>query len=285
MSKAFEDLAAELYRLPPGDFTASRNALAKELRAEDRELSARVAQLPKPALAAWALDVFAHEQDDELADLLDLAAELREAQQELSRERMQALTAQAHSLVDQVVKHVARVADAAGNALSDAARAQVEQTLRAAMSDPDASDAVRAGLLVKPLEPGGFGSVDLTGAVAGAPKRVPPRKRGGRKEEPAEERDDKAERARAALAEAEAAQQEAASALAEADRAVATADDDHDEAELDVARLREELRAAEQRLVASAREVRSARHAQEKAAKQAEAASRRTEKARQATES
>jgi hypothetical protein len=282
VSRAFEDLAAELYRLPPGEFTARRNALAKELRADDRRLADHVAQLPKPALAAWALDVFAHEREDELGELLDLAAELREAQQELSRERMQALTAQAHSLVDQVVKDVARVAEASGNALSDAARAQVEQTLRAAMSDQAASDAVRAGLLAKPLDPGGFGSVDLTGAVAGAPRHVPPRPRKARAEEsPDDGRDEKAERA---LQKAEDAQQQAESALAEADDAVTAAGADHEAAEQVVTRLRAELREAEQREAGAARDLRSAKQAQEKAAKRAGAAARRTEVARKAVE-
>jgi hypothetical protein len=283
VSEGFEDLAAELYRLPPGEFSSRRNALAKELRTEDRELADRVAQLPKPALAAWALDLFAHERDEELVELLDVAAELRVAQQELSRERMQGLTAQAHSLVEQVVRDVGRVAQESGSALSDAARQQVEQTLRAAMGDPDASDAVRAGLLSKPLAPGGFGAVDLTGAVAGAPRHVPPRRRATTRAEPAvDERDEKAERA---LQEAQDKQRQAESALAEAEAAVTSAEAEHDAADGDVTRLREELREAEQRQMVAARELRNTRHTQEKAAKHADAARRRTEAARAAVES
>jgi len=291
VSTSFEDVAAELYRLPPGEFTARRNALAKELRGQDGELADRVAQLPKPALAAWAVDVFAHERADELGELLDLGAELREAQQALSRERMQGLTAQAHALVGQVVGDVGRVAEEAGNALSDAARAQVEQTLRAAMADPDASDAVRAGLLAKPLEPGGFGAVDLSGSVAGAPQHVPPRRRPAAKSKAkskAKTKDEvgheKAEQAQRALREAEGKQRDADEELARAAEALAAAEEALATAEDTVTRLREELRDAERRQAAGALDARQARHAQEKAAKRAEAARRRTEAARSALE-
>jgi predicted nucleic acid-binding Zn-ribbon protein len=283
VSRSFEDLAAELYRLPPGEFTGRRNALAKELRGEDAALADQVAKLPKPGLAAWAVDVFAHERADQLAELLDLGAALREAQQELSRERMQALTAQAHELVSKVVGDVVDVATEAGTAVSGAARTQVEQTLRAAMADPDASDAVRAGLLAKPLEPGGFGAVDLTGAVAGAPKHVQPKRhRGGPVKDEAVQK--AAEQAQRALREAEGKQQaaekeldQAGEALAAAEEALATADDD-------LRRLREAVRDAERRQATAAADARHARHAQDKAAKRAEAARRRTEEARKEVE-
>jgi hypothetical protein len=289
VSRSFEDLAAELLRLPPAEFTGRRNALAKELRGEDRALADRVAQLPKPALAAWAIDVFADQREEELAELLDLGAELRHAQQALSRERMQGLTAQAHTLVGKVVDDVARVAAEAGNALSDAARAQVEQTLRAGMADPDASDALRAGLLAKPLETGGFGSVDLSGAVAGAPQHVsakarPPAKGKARSEARAEAADKRAEQARSALKDAEARERTADEELSRAGEALTASEEALADAEEAVARLRAVLRDAERRQATCALAARHARQAQEKAAKRAEAARRRTEEARQAVD-
>ena len=48
---------AKLYQLPPGEFTAARNALAKRLKNEgDRDGAALVAALAKPNLSSWAVN-------------------------------------------------------------------------------------------------------------------------------------------------------------------------------------------------------------------------------------
>lgn len=282
---SLEEVAVELYRLPLADFTSRRNALVKELKAQDRGLAEVVSQLPKPAVPAWAVNVFAHQLPDELAELLDLAAELREAQSQLSKERMRDLAAQTQTLVQQVVGDVARAAEEAGNALSDTARSQVEQTLRAAMADADAGNAVRAGLLAKPLETGGFGSVDLSGAVVGTPAHVPAKPRRTRTKESNDDREQEAARAAAqALEDAEGSQRVAEAALAESEEHLAAAQAEQEAAESQLARLREELRAAEQRQGGGARELRKAKQEQEKAAKHVDAARRRTEAARQAVD-
>ena len=46
----------KLYGLPPSEFTAARNARAKKLKQDDPELAAAVAALPKPSVAAAALN-------------------------------------------------------------------------------------------------------------------------------------------------------------------------------------------------------------------------------------
>ena len=68
----------ELYALPPDDFTSARNARAA---AADRSLAARVKTLRKPTAAAWAVDLLA--RDGQLAEALELADALREAQDDL----------------------------------------------------------------------------------------------------------------------------------------------------------------------------------------------------------
>jgi hypothetical protein len=70
-----------LYTLPPEEFVAARNALAKELRAaKDREGAALVAKLRRPAVPEWALNVVAAEQPKLIESVLDAAARVRDAQ-------------------------------------------------------------------------------------------------------------------------------------------------------------------------------------------------------------
>lgn len=282
---SLEEVAAELYRLPPSEFTGRRNALAKDLRDEDRALADQVARLPKPAVSAWAVDVFAHESPDELADLLDLGTQLREAQQSLSADRMKSLTAQAHSVVQRVVSDVARVAREAGSALSDSMLGPVEQTLRAAMADEDAANAVRAGLLAKPLEAGGFGPVDLAGAVVGTPRPAPPRQRKRRAGDDAPDETADRERRR----HAEQAAEEATARLRDAQSELAHQHDEVEAVERErqltaerLAELRDELRQTEEQHAAAASRARTASRAEEKAEKRVRAAQQAAEKAQKA---
>jgi hypothetical protein len=154
----FEAVAAELLRAPLEEFVALRKEAAKD-RPE-------VAKLAKPSQAAWSLNVYAHAKPRDLGSLLDCGAALREAQAAGDAARLRELTTAAHGQVRAIVDSIAS---------GDAVKAQVEQTLRAAMSDSAAADAVQAGLLVKALAPAGFGDVDLAGSVAGSPPARPSR--------------------------------------------------------------------------------------------------------------
>ena len=280
-----EEVAAELYRLPLTEFTGRRNTLAKELREDDRALADAVAQLPKPALSAWALDVFAHGSADELADLLELGAELREAQSALSGDRLKSLTAQAHTVVQRVVSDVARAAGRAGAALSDSMRGQVEQTLRAAMADEAAADAVRAGLLAKPLEAGGFGPVDLAGAVVGTPQPAPqrPRKRTTKQDDAgAEQAAERRRQAEQALADADEKLRRTRADLDREQAELEGAEQDRDTAAGRLTELRAELKRAEEHQSAAASRARAAARDKEKAEKRVHSAERAAEQARKA---
>ena len=247
----FEAVAAELLRAPLGDFVALRREAAKQ-----PPLREHLAKLPKPSQAAWALNAFAHENPRDLGALLDTGAALREAQAAGDAARLRELTTSAHQ---QVRVLVAAVAGLAGEAV----RAQVEQTRRAAMSDPAAADAVQAGLLVKPLAPAGFGAVDLTGAVAGSPPARPARpvlrvvttakdqavRRGA---------DAAVESAKAVLKEAKRAQAAAEAELTKRERQHANAQRDRD-------RIAEALAGAEGELRETSARVKKARRARDAA--------------------
>jgi len=200
----------DLYGLPLEDFTAARNALAKE-RPEAKGLR-------KPSIAAWAVNQLARRHRGELDSFLDAASELRRAQTGGGDVRA-ATTAERSALT--------RLLQLAGEYAGAAQSERIRQTLQAAAVDEEAADQVRAGRLERELEPAGFGTL-----VAGpAPKRrAPAPKRDRAAERAAVEAARKAVReAKADLRDAEAQEREAERALeqahAEAERARVRADE------------------------------------------------------------
>lgn len=163
----FEAIAAELYGLPPGEFTTARNDYAKQLRGEgDRELSERVKALRKPAAAAWVVNMLVRHNAEEMNQVLDLGASLRQAQAELDGDALRELARQRRRLISAVAGKGRTLARELGQKVSESVVRQVEDTLHAAMIDTDAASAVRTGLLVDPLSATGVGSLKVATAVA-----------------------------------------------------------------------------------------------------------------------
>ena len=164
-------IADELYALPVADFTASRDAHAKELKGADKELSARVKALRKPSTAAWAVNLFVRRERDQVEQVIAVGEALREAQANLDGAELRALTRQRRQLTAAVTGRARACATEAGQRLSDAVADQVEATLTAAMLDEGAAAAVRSGMLVAPLAATGVEAVDVAAAV-GAPEAL-----------------------------------------------------------------------------------------------------------------
>lgn len=233
----FDAAADELYGVLPADFTATRRRLAGEL---PREEARRLTALRRPTVPAWAVNLLV--RDGAVGPLLDLGMRMRAAWSNggdisaLDRERV--------SLVDDLMHRARELADGAGHPLNDAFAGKVEETLRAAIADPRAAEAVRRGRLDHPLRYAGFGP--LTAAPSAVSEPAPPaqerrNKAKARKDGERQERERRAEEARAAerdAAEAERALADWKSALAEARRRLAEADERLGE-------LRERLREAE----------------------------------------
>jgi hypothetical protein len=175
---AFLAIAEELYGLPPGEFTPARNDYAKQLKADgDKELSERVKALRKPAAAAWVVNMLVRHRADEMNQVLDLGESLRQAQSDLDGDALRELTRQRRRLISAVAGQGRTLARELGQKVSEQVQRQVEDTLHAAMIDPDAASAVRTGLLLDPLEATGVGSLKVATAVAdhtavGAPSRA-----------------------------------------------------------------------------------------------------------------
>jgi hypothetical protein len=160
-------IADPLYALAPAEFTAARNAAARDVKdSADHELAARVKELKKPSPAAWAVNLLARQRADELEQLADLGATMREAQEELDREQLAELTRQRRALVNALAREASGLASEAHHNLTATVVEEVAKTLQAALNDPAAAAAVRSGRLVRGLEATGIEPVDLSDAVA-----------------------------------------------------------------------------------------------------------------------
>lgn len=160
-------VADALYRLPPEQFTAARDAAGK---AADPRHRPAIRAMRRPTTSAYLVNRLSREQPDLLEQLLGLGPALAAAQAQGSGPDLRALGQQRRQLVQQVAETACH-----GGQATAAVRTEVEQTLEAALADGAAADAVRSGTLVRPLAFAGFGGVDLDGAVAAPAGPVPRR--------------------------------------------------------------------------------------------------------------
>jgi hypothetical protein len=164
------DVADELYGLDPGDFVRARTAYADQARrAGDPELARAIADLRKPTLVGWAVNLIARHGRDELDALLAVSGQLRTAQQTLDATALRALTRARQRVVRAAAGRVAELAAEHGHALSPAAQRDVGRTLHAALADPDVAEQVRAGHLVAGVDYSGFGPAGLVAVPASEP--------------------------------------------------------------------------------------------------------------------
>ncbi len=257
-----DEIADELYGLAPEDFTAARNAKAKDAKsAGDAELSDQVKALAKPTAAAWLANQLAREHVDELESLALLGEEMREATAALDGARLRELTPRRHEQVDGLVKQAVALAKNADRKVSTDVAQKLRETLDAALVDPAAAGAVRSGQLTSALRHVGFGVVDESGEPSNVVQLAPRRsaraatKKAAAKQAPTKKDDAAEKEAAKRLAEAEQVAAEAESVL---DAAEARADDLRSElddateqvrkAQDDIERLAAELEEAKQTL-------------------------------------
>jgi hypothetical protein len=280
-----EDVADELYALPPEDFTAARSAAAKADKAAANEVNA----LRKPTVGAWLVNTLARHEPDLLDQLLAFGPALAKAQSSGKGDALRELGDQRRQLVSAVTDKAFEAADRVPTA---ALRSEVESTLEAALADPATADAVRTGRLTRALSYAGFGGVDLEGAVAVDPARAtghktapdsPPKAAAKTTEKLA-----KPDRTKD-IAAAEVRAQDTAGELDDAVRACQQAQQDQDTAEAaeqqavaDVHTAEEALRAAREARTSAEQAARKARHRTEQAAEKVKGAQTKAEKSRAA---
>ncbi|MFC9077943.1 hypothetical protein ACFTY7_13085 [Streptomyces sp. NPDC057062] len=167
-------VADELYALAPGDFSAARDKRVKAARAAgDRDLAEQIRRLRRPTLAAWASNLLVREQPDETERLLQLGEALRQAHQNLDGAQLRKLSAQQHQLTFTLARQAGQLTAQAGQRISDDVRQEVQDTLHAALADPEAAEHVAEGRLTKPLSaPAGFPTSFPQPPQAPAPRRA-----------------------------------------------------------------------------------------------------------------
>jgi uncharacterized coiled-coil protein SlyX len=282
----FEEAASQLYAAPGADFIATRNELAKQLKADGDQLgSTRLKALRKPTVAAWLANLVARERPDELDDLLALGDEFRQATADLDGERLRELTPRRHQLLDQLTKAAKSLAEDKGQQISADVGQKLRETLDAAMVDPAVGEAVREARISSALRHVGFGVVD----ESGEPSNVTPltddrRKRAEERrtkastqpEKAAESADQKAAREKAEREQEEREQAERAEAKRELDEAIAAAE----AADTNVDGLGTQLAAAREAVEKAQDEVRRITGELDEARKAARAAQQESREAR-----
>jgi hypothetical protein len=182
-SRELSGIAGPLYALPYGEFVAARTAAAKGVSsvgvtpAEQRALAADVRALPKPSLAAWAVNMLAAHHPEILRELAELGESMQAAQSALDAAALRRLAQERRRLLAGAVTTAQLLATQQGRTIGAPVATEVEQTLRAATADPGAAAAVQSGCLLRALSADGVDVVDLAGAVA-VPGSLPGRATG-----------------------------------------------------------------------------------------------------------
>jgi len=122
--------------------------------------------LKKPSVAAWVVNLFAHERSSQLGEALLLAEELREAQADLDARALAQLGRDRRALTHRLAADAAELAEARGQRITASTREAVQQTISAAFFDPTAAAAVASARLVRELEPAGT-FADIADSIVG----------------------------------------------------------------------------------------------------------------------
>ena len=228
----------KLYGLPQAEFTAARNARAKELRKDDPELAATVAALPKPTAAAAALNELVREDPSEARALIQSGKRLRAAQEAAVEGKrgadLQKAIEEHRSALDRMQRDLRR------RELTGATLDKAGKTLRVASVDPELQPLLERGTLHEDLTAAGFG-LDPGIVPAGrkresAAREAPNRAAQDRRREKSRER---LQAARAALTEAKRAAKTAEAEKREAERRAETAQREVERATKEMERAQE----------------------------------------------
>ena len=163
-----------LYSLPPEEFIAARNELAKRFRDEgQRAIATRISEQKKPAVSAWVVNQLVRIRELDVERLLRAGERLRQAQlqavgQQDAGEFLEARRDEQAALnrVTQAAREILQSADRSTGVLD-----RVAATLRAAATSQDGRQILKQGRLTEDLEPEGFEAFASLG-VPGAVKRA-----------------------------------------------------------------------------------------------------------------
>ncbi len=154
-----QEIADELYALPPQAFTATRDGYIAEAKlAGERDTAAALAAMKRPTVSAWLVNLVALHHPDAIAQLIDLGATIRHAQGSVTPTQLRDLSAQRRKEIDKVLALAQSLASGTEAAPGKQHVTEAESTLAAAMADDEAARLVRSGRVVKGLSYSGFGA-------------------------------------------------------------------------------------------------------------------------------
>jgi len=218
-----EDKTAELYQLPLEEFTAARNALAKDTG------ESAIKKLEKPTLAAWAVNQLYWRQRKFYDDVVKTSTQVRTAYKQMLAGKAADVRAAEifHAEAMRKAKNAIRaILEEAGTTASDAVMTPVTETLDALPTTDE------PGRLTRPLRRTGFEALQGITITAKSTPLVPKpeiRKAPAEKESDKDRKKREAEQQEAAMNKerlrfAEAAEREAEAAVERARRAVERAE-------------------------------------------------------------
>ncbi|HEX5048456.1 MAG TPA: hypothetical protein VFX89_15175 [Gammaproteobacteria bacterium] len=166
----------ELFKLPLGEFTSARNALAAKLKKAGRAAEAdEVKALPKPSASVWAVNQLYWRFRPDFDRLLDAGERLRAAQSaQLARgaaDVRESVNAR-RDAVAALLRAAERVLHDGGHGASRDTLRRVTTTLEALSVYGSLPDAPRAGRLTADVETPGFETVAALLPGGGAAKRA-----------------------------------------------------------------------------------------------------------------
>ncbi len=177
-----------LYQLPPGEFTAARDELAKHLRDDgEREQAEEVKKLRKPPVAVSLVNRVARERELDVQRLAKAGEALTKSQGKGDAEAFEKARSEEQRALERLSQAARDIAEREGFGGSAVERAT--QTMRAASLTDEGRGLLKQGRLTEELQPPGFEA--LTGVAPAAPRR--PAKRA----KPTMKTDEKADRRRA----------------------------------------------------------------------------------------
>ena len=220
---AADEKIDELYQLPLEEFTAARNAIAKETS------DSAIKKLEKPNVAAWAVNQLYWRERKLYDEVIKTAEQLRTAyKQQLGGKAadVRAVEVFRNEAMRRAKDAIRRILDEAGNKSADAVMTQVTETLDALPS------ADRAGRLTKPLRRTGFEAlqgVTIAARPKESPAKIEPKKTPHEKETEKDRRKREADQQELLMAKerlrfAEAAEREAEASLDRAKRTLERAE-------------------------------------------------------------
>jgi hypothetical protein len=176
---SLQDQVDALFALPPEEFTAARDRLARELSdGGNKEAAKEVKGLKRPTVAAWAVNQTVRGHPDALERLTKAGGELSAAQRRAASGLTSAAFAQAMASRRKAVRELT---DLAAQVLTGAGRAAephlgaISNTFEAAASDRSSQEIVAAGRLSKELAPpSGFDVLEGFTVVPGSGEKPSP---------------------------------------------------------------------------------------------------------------